>query len=87
MNTYVEDRINALLTKDKNKLKVYTDLYDSHSLRAHTYWSHKMPDIQLATEDTQCYEVNGLVFTEFDNINYQGTNYTGKEFYGLFNKE
>ena len=24
MNTYVEDRINALLTKDPNKLAVYT---------------------------------------------------------------
>jgi DNA polymerase-1 len=41
----LEDRINALITKDKNKLKVYTDLYDGHSLRAYAYFSNEMPDI------------------------------------------
>lgn len=42
----LEDRINALLTKDPEKLKVYTDGYDSHSLRAHAYFSQHMPDIK-----------------------------------------
>lgn len=41
----LEDRINALLTKDKNKVKVYVDGYDGHSLRAYYYWKDKMPDI------------------------------------------
>jgi DNA polymerase I len=41
----LEDRISALTTKDPNKLKVYTDGYDGHSLRAYTYWPEKMPDI------------------------------------------
>lgn len=41
----LEDRISALTTKDPNKLKVYTDGYDGHSLRAHAYFGEKMPDI------------------------------------------
>lgn len=41
----LEDRISALTTKDPNKLKVYTDGYDGHSLRAYAYWPAKMPDI------------------------------------------
>ena len=45
MNTNVEDRINALLTKDPNKLKVYSDGYDGHCLRAFSYFGDQMPDI------------------------------------------
>lgn len=41
----LEDRISALTTKDPNKLKVYTDGYDGHSMRAYAYWPSKMPDI------------------------------------------
>lgn len=41
----LEDRINALLTKDPNKLKVFTDGFDGHSLRAYYYWRDKFPDI------------------------------------------
>ena len=41
----LEDRINALLTKDEMKLKVYTDGFDGHCLRAYYYWKDKMPDI------------------------------------------
>ncbi len=41
----LEDRISALTTKDPNKLKVYTDGYDGHSLRAYSYFGHMMPDI------------------------------------------
>lgn len=46
----LEDRINALLTKDENKLKVYIDGYDGHSLRAFYYWRDKMPDIVETVE-------------------------------------
>jgi len=42
----LEDRVNALLTKDPNKIKVYTDGYDGHSLRAYTYFKDQMPDIE-----------------------------------------
>ena len=41
----LEDRISALTTKDPNKLKVYTDGYDGHSLRAYSYFGDNMPDI------------------------------------------
>lgn len=42
----LEDHISALTTKDSNKLKVYTDGYDGHCLRAYSYWQHLMPDIE-----------------------------------------
>lgn len=41
----LEDRISALTTKDPNKLKVYTDGYDGHCLRAYAYFGEQMPDI------------------------------------------
>ena len=41
----LEDMISALTTKDPNKLKVYLDGYDGHCLRAYSYWSEQMPDI------------------------------------------
>lgn len=41
----LEDRISALTTKDPNKLKVYTDGYDGHCLRAFAYFGENMPDI------------------------------------------
>ncbi len=41
----LEDRISALTTEDPEKLKVYTDGFDGHSLRAFTYFRHEMPDI------------------------------------------
>lgn len=41
----LEDRISALTTKDPNKLKVYTDGYDGHSMRAFAYFGESMPDI------------------------------------------
>lgn len=47
----LEDRISALTTKDPNKLKVYTDGYDGHCLRAYSYFSEQMPDIDPSTVD------------------------------------
>jgi DNA polymerase-1 len=41
----LEDKVNALITKDPNKLKVYTDLYDGHCLRALAYFGNKMKGI------------------------------------------
>ena len=42
----LEDRISALTTKDPNKLKVYTDGFDGHCLRALSYFKEKMLEIQ-----------------------------------------
>lgn len=41
----LEDKISALTTKDPNKLKVYTDGYDGHCLRAYSYFGEQMPTI------------------------------------------
>jgi DNA polymerase-1 len=41
----LEDYISALTTQDPNKLKVYTDGYDGHSLRAFAYYPDELPDI------------------------------------------
>jgi DNA polymerase-1 len=41
----LEDKISAITTKDPNKIKVYTDGYDGHSLRAYFYYTDQMPDI------------------------------------------
>ena len=46
----LEDRVNSLLTKDPNKLKVFTDGYDSHCLRAFYFFPDRLPGI---TEDVQ----------------------------------
>jgi DNA polymerase-1 len=42
----LEDRISALTTKDPEKLKVYTDGFDGHAMRAFAYWGDQMPGIQ-----------------------------------------
>lgn len=42
----LEDYVSALTTKDPNKLKVYTEGYDGHCLRAFSYFRDKCPDIE-----------------------------------------
>lgn len=48
----LEDRISALTTKDPNKLKVYTDGYDGHCLRAFTYFGDQMVGIDPNSVDS-----------------------------------
>jgi len=48
----LEDKISALTTKDPEKLKVYTDGYDGHSLRAYSYFGEHMPDINPTSVDS-----------------------------------
>lgn len=80
----LEDRINALLTNDPNKIKVYTDGYDGHSLRAHSYWPQKMLDIKQVEQHVVCYEINGAYYQPDDELTYQDRVYTVKEFYETF---
>lgn len=68
---------------DTNKLKVYTDGYDSHSFRAYHYWPTRITDVFQATTE-RCFEVNGLSFKEGDIINHDGTKYSAIEFYNKF---
>lgn len=83
----LEDRISALTTKDKNKLKVYLENYDAHCLRAFAYFGEDMPDIVLATQGTSCYKAKVgdtyVCFSEQEQIDYCGQVYTGKELYEL----
>lgn len=46
MEHIVEDHISALITKDPQKLLVYTDNYDGHCLRSFSYYKEQMPDIE-----------------------------------------
>ncbi len=46
----LEDMISALTTKDPNKLKVYTDGYCGHCLRAFSYFRDQCPDIVETVE-------------------------------------
>jgi len=41
----LEDKVNALLTKDPNKLAVYEQGFCGHCMRAQAYFSEQMPDI------------------------------------------
>ena len=52
----LEDRISALTTRDPNKLKVYTDGYDGHSLRAYSYWPECFSYVRQA-ETERCFKL------------------------------
>lgn len=83
----LEDRISALVTKDPNKLMIYTDGYDSHSLRAYKYYKNQMPEIELAKENELCYTIQvgtkEVLLKASDTIKYQEKEYSGIEFYEL----
>lgn len=53
----LEDRINTLLTKDPNKVKVYTEGFDGHSFRAVSYWPEEFPNIDI-TDPNQVNTIN-----------------------------
>ena len=46
----LEDYISALTTKDPNKMKVYLEGYDAHSLRAYSYWPDYFSDFSPTPE-------------------------------------
>jgi DNA polymerase I len=52
----LEDYISALTTRDPNKLKVYTDGYDGHSLRAFKYFPEQLPGIVDTVESINTIE-------------------------------
>ena len=77
----LEDRISALTTKDPNKLKVYTDGYDGHSLRAYSYFSEQLSHIPNTVAGINSIEIH---FPELRQkgkaptfaMTYQGTEHT-----------
>lgn len=77
----LEDRISALTTKDPNKLKVYTDGYDGHSLRAFSYFGDQMPDIVDTVESINSIQDKYDIFRQTSKaptfaLTYQGTFHT-----------
>ena len=80
----LESRINTLLTKDENKLKVFLDGLDSHSFNAYSFWKDQMPKIQQANQNELCIKLNGEYLKSDDVIHYKGKSYTVKEFYETF---
>lgn len=52
----LEDRISALTTRDPNKLKVYTDGYDGHSLRTYAYFTEYM----IGIDPTSVASINSI---------------------------
>lgn len=83
----LEDRISALTTKDPNKLTVYLEGFDGHSLRAQAYFGEAMLDIERAPEGAKCYRAmlgdKTIYFHEQEQIVYMGTKLTGAELYQL----
>jgi DNA polymerase-1 len=68
----LEDRIGSLLSKDPNKLAVYTDGYDGHSLRAQAYFPDLMPDVTQefleAQTDAQRVSVINSIATRYPEL-------------------
>ena len=60
----LEDKISALTTKDPNKLKVYTDGYDGHCLRAYSYFGKHMPDIVNTVDSINSIKTKYPVFRQ-----------------------
>jgi DNA polymerase I len=54
----LEDMISALTTKDDNKIAVYTEGYDGHSLRAFAYFRDELPNIRQAEAIDHCFQLS-----------------------------
>lgn len=48
----LEARINAIVSQDPNRIKIYTQGYDSHCLNAYSYYKKQMPDINPEDVDS-----------------------------------
>lgn len=66
----LEARIDALTSKDPNKLSVYLNGTDSHSFNAYTYWPDKFPDIQKYLTEAQLNEQHYKVEYSDGSIEY-----------------
>lgn len=92
----LEDRINALLTLDPNKVKVFTDGYDGHALRAVGYWGKLMPEIdpddpksvnQIAEKGHKYYPLRQKSKAPSFALQYLGTKSTLKKNCGFSEQE
>lgn len=88
----LEDRISALTTRDSNKLKIYLEGYDGHSLRAFAYFGDQMPDIETAPDDsTACFRLTTasgeIHFHAEEDVTYLGQTMKGAELYDLLTRQ
>lgn len=90
----LEDRISALTTRDPEKLKVYTDGYDGHCLRAYAYFPHRMPEIveemRLSTSMKESVDIINSIAVRFEDVRQDSKPPTflltyGGTFIGLMN--
>mgnify|MGYP006342480281 FL=1 len=86
----LEDKISAVTTRDPEKIKVYTDGYDGHCLRAFAYFGEHMPDIQNCPATATPYKVtvgdDTYFFHSEEKVEYLGQEYLGSELFKLLNK-
>jgi len=86
----LEDKISAVTTKDPEKIKVYTDGFDGHCLRALAYFKEHMPDIELLPQRATAYKalVDGkqIYFHSDEEIEYKGQMMLGSELVAQLNK-
>lgn len=86
----LEDKISAVTTKDPEKIKVYSDGFDGHCLRALAYFKEYMPDIEMLPEGAIPYKaiINGkpIYFHSDEEIEYKGQKLLGHELFAQFNK-
>lgn len=86
----LEDKISAVTTRDPQKIKVYTDGYDGHCLRAFAYFGEHMPDIQKCPETATAYKLEAddetYYFHSEEKVEYLGQEYLGSELFKLLNK-
>ena len=86
----LEDKISAVTTRDPQKIKVYTDGYDGHCLRAFAYFGEHMPDIQTCPPTATAYKVKAgdetFYFHSEEKVEYLGQEYLGSELFKLLNK-
>jgi len=78
----LEARINAIVSQDPNRIKIYTQGFDSHCLNAYSYYSAQMPDI----DPTSVKSINSIAAKYSDlrtaskgptfALTYGGTAYT-----------
>lgn len=87
----LEDYISALTTKDPNKIRVYTEGFDGHCLRAAFYFSDRLRDIELAPDQAQCYKakVGGtdIYFHSEEDVEYLGQQFKGRELHALLTNQ
>jgi DNA polymerase-1 len=83
----LEDKISAVTTNDPQKIKVYSDGYDGHCLRALAYFGEQMPDIELCPPSATAYsgivEGKTIYFHSEEEIEYLGKKMFGQDLFDL----